>query len=96
MKATLEPISSILRIHEEGDFGSPYSFVVFVTFCGDTAYVSGAIRSPSKQEWKLICERLWEEGIEQIMYKRIKEGNVIEKKIKRGQYFPSKETYNDY
>lgn len=90
MKASLEPISSMLRIHEEGDYGSPFSFVVFVTFCGDTAFASGAIRSPTKTEWKLMCDTIWREGYEQIVYKRMRDGTVEEKKIRRGKYTPSK------
>lgn len=88
MNCSLEPTGAILRVHEEGGYGSPFSLSLYITFIDKVAYISGAMRAPTASEWRAILDRLWLEGVETVMYKRVKNGVEVYKKIKKGHYAP--------
>jgi len=78
MQAEMEPISSILRIFEDGKgYGDPYEFSATVRWVTPKKVeILGVLRAPKLSEWKAIRRCLLSYGVEEILINKAKDGKM--------------------
>lgn len=73
---TIEPAASILRYHESGGYGDPYSFSCVMTRYGDEATLFAAGGRIRPQVRRAVAAALRELGITKIRYQRRNAGGA--------------------
>jgi hypothetical protein len=74
----MEPISSILRIFEDGaGYGDPYEFSATIRWITPSRVeILGVLRAPKLSEWKAINNCLRSHGVKDILINKAKDGKM--------------------
>ena len=82
MKASLEPIAAVIRVHADGhNLGDPYTWSGTVVFHEDCAEFVGVMRAPKPSEYRAIKRVLKEWGYNEIFYER--KNVALEREVRR-------------
>ena len=84
MWVDLEPIASQLRVFADGDaIGNPYAWCATVRHIDmHTVEILGVMRAPRPSEWRAIIAAFAQTDVQEIIFRRYRDGEVVTKRIK--------------
>ena len=76
--ASLEPLSGVIRVFDNGRvYGDPYTWSATCRFIDRrTVEIMGAIKGPTKTEWRAVLSCFAEMGVVAVTYKRYRDERV--------------------
>jgi len=80
---TIEAFAHVIRYHEVGEYGDPYTFACAMTTHGDEATLFAALGTVKPRIRRALAQALREMGIARVRYERRNAGGPREIEVDR-------------